>query len=128
MHIIVGAVIFGFMLYFSIAVCSAGKEVGIEDRFPFFLFFCYNSILFIYPAFFAEMSLVDGNKKAANSGGNISHKLKSSSNSSGSKIWASEFPESPPPSVPDPPESDCRSDKGSEFCLLGSSSSASISS
>lgn len=26
MHIIVGAVIFGFMLYFSIAVCSVGKE------------------------------------------------------------------------------------------------------
>lgn len=26
MHIIIGAVIFGFMLYFSIALCSIGKE------------------------------------------------------------------------------------------------------
>ena len=26
MHIIIGAVIFGFILYFSIAVCSVGKE------------------------------------------------------------------------------------------------------
>lgn len=35
MHIIVGAVIFGFMLYFSIAVCSAGKEAdrAIEEYF-----------------------------------------------------------------------------------------------
>lgn len=32
MHIIIGAVIFGFMLYFSIAVCSAGKEA---DRRPY---------------------------------------------------------------------------------------------